>query len=683
MQINELSYCLIVYNIYVQCVVTAFGCGQRLVHFALEDHMPTLTPLIELDSDACCNCHVCITVCPVKFCNNGSTDHISLDSDQCLGCGACIAACPHNARYGIDDSPAWMELVRQRKPFIAFVAPSAVSNFPGQLGNLIGWLRSLGARKVIDVAFGAELSAWGYADHLKNNPGKPAITQPCPALVHYIEVYHPELLPNLVPVGSPVVHAIEYHRQNAPEDNALPLVFFSPCYAKKREFEREGRPVLNVTFASLRHLVDISGSRLESFPDGSFDNPDTGRAVLFPTPGGLAKSLLQWSPDLEDEIRVIEGPELTYPYLEGLADIRKRDLAPAVVDCLNCAHGCNVGPGSTDPEAHPDEREHFVARREREALGENNGTGGFADRLRKKRAKKSLSRWMEKYWTGDNTRAKYRDRSDLIRLRIPSDEELRELYASMGKTHAEDLLNCRACGYHSCRQMAVAVFNGLNKAENCHYFQRWDSECKLRRQAEREAEQKEIAHNEAMREIEDRLRGETYSLLEELRGEVRQMRESYSGNVRCFYDIEKAVNEAGEALKLFLTISRTIQSVSFQTGLLSLNASIEAARAGKFGKGFAVVADEVKHLAQVSDLEAEKIVPQMERMTEVFNRLSEITRELSEKVTMHMTAFAHMEEGLSNMASLWDTMEAESYHSRALPQPPPDNRDDTSQENDT
>ncbi len=67
--------------------------------------------------------------------------------------------------------------------------------------------------------------------------------------------------------------------------------------------------------------------------------------------------------------------------------------------------------------------------------------------------------------------------------------------------------------------------------------------------------------------------------------------------------IESTVNAMGEineSSKQIDKIIKVIDDIAFQTNLLSLNAAVEAARAGKYGKGFAVVADEVRNLASNS-----------------------------------------------------------------------------------
>lgn len=639
--------------------------------------MPQRSPLISVDADKCVNCHVCIAVCPVKFCNDGAGEHVLLDPDLCLGCGACIGACSHRARRGLDDADAWRGVLRDRKPFVAFLAPSAASSFPDLMNNLVGWLRSVGAAAVVDVSFGAELAVWGYLDHLRNNPDATVVAQPCPAIVSYVQMYRPELLDNLSPVGSPVAHAVELLRRERSDLAGLPLVFFSPCFAKKRELEEIELPVLNVTFASLANTLDRMGVDLSAIPPSKFDDPGAERAALFPNPGGLAKSIVRWRPELRDDIRVIEGTKLIYPYLDGLPESIERGSAPKIVDCLNCERGCNGGPGSVSPEAHADALEPLVAARARRletGFGNARDGSGWLDRVRRSLAKGGMRRRLNRVWRPDLARRKYRNWSARSKLRYPSHAELDAMYRSMGKFDPSDLFNCRACGYNNCEQMAVAIHNGLNRRGNCHYFQRWDSEQQLLAQAKRDEQVKERLHAMALREVEERLREQNERLLDSMRNHIANMRQSYAGNVKTFLEMEKAVDEAEGTLRHFLTISKTIQSVSFQTGLLSLNASIEAARAGKAGKGFAVVAEEVRRLADQSDAEADKIVPHMDKMKEVFNSLNERTQDLAVRVERHRNSFDEIETDLLRMTQLWETEYKRSEMTvRMLREPEPDN----------
>lgn len=168
-----------------------------------------LSKVVNVDKDLCVNCHRCIAVCPVKYCNDGSGDHVSIHEDLCIGCGECIDACTHGARKILDDFEKALYDLKRGERIVSIVAPAVAAVFPGNYLNLNGWLKSLGVAANFDVSFGAELTIKSYLEHIKTNKPKAVIAQPCPALVSYIEIYQPELIEYLAPADSPMMHTIK------------------------------------------------------------------------------------------------------------------------------------------------------------------------------------------------------------------------------------------------------------------------------------------------------------------------------------------------------------------------------------------------------------------------------------------------------------------------------------------
>lgn len=136
--------------------------------------------------------------------------------------------------------------------------------------------------------------------------------------------------------------------------------------------------------------------------------------------------------------------------------------------------------------------------------------------------------------------------------------------------------------------------------------------------------------------------GTTSHSLETARNTFKDFEQVSGGMAQILDQVQKhdaTIQEMGEMSRDIRKIIGLIQGISFQTGLLSLNAAIEAARAGQAGKGFSVVAGEVKKLAEEANQASEQIATQITGMltnvdkaleeADGINRFAEKTMEVS------------------------------------------------------
>ena len=433
------------------------GAGNRT---RVNQAVCRLATVVAVDERACVNCHKCISVCPVKLCNDASGDYVRVNSDLCIGCGRCLSACTHDARHGVDDTAAFFQDLQQKQPMVAVVAPSVVSNFPEHYLQLNGWLKSQGIEAIFDVSFGAELAAKTCAEHIRQEDPDFVIASPCPAIVTYLQIYQPDLLPYLAPADSPVVHTVKMISQNFPEYRGHRVVTLTPCFAKKREIDEAGVAGYNVTFDSLAHHFDCNSIDLNDYPEVPFLGPKAGEAILLPVPGGLAATMKQWVPNLEQVTRTVEGVGQVYDYLETLPQVLKdhRQDAPLLVDCLSCEYGCSLGPAANHRCVPPDTAAARIKKRhERIRSCENEDTH-------------SIDRRISPYWEPGLFVRHFRDLSGNVRLESPEPELKRRVFAAMLKYTDEDMFDCAACGYSCCDTMALAIHNRLNRPENCHHY---------------------------------------------------------------------------------------------------------------------------------------------------------------------------------------------------------------------
>ncbi|MCX7655161.1 MAG: methyl-accepting chemotaxis protein [Treponemataceae bacterium] len=627
--------------------------------------LPKQRPVIKVIEEKCVNCHRCISVCPAKMCNDGSGAYVKINSDLCLGCGSCITACTHGARIGIDDWEAFKSALKRGEKIVAIVAPAAASGFEGRYKKLAGFLQSLGVRAFFDVSFGAELTVYSYLQYKKKEKPTCIIAQPCPAIVSFIETYRPELIPLLAPVDSPMIHTFKMIRQFFPEYRDCKLAAISPCYAKRREFDAVGIGDYNVTFRSVHQYLQEDHLDLEHYPEVDFENPPAERAVLFSSPGGLMRTVARYIPDIAGKTRKIEGPEV-YHYFAHLGATIQAGEAPIfeLVDCLSCEMGCNGGPGTLNQGKNLDKVEKKIEDRAQKALQQY-------------RNQRKLLTTIKRFWEPRLYLRRYIDRSSLFKnaIREPDTSFIARINRETYKESERDILNYGACGYNSCEQMAVAIFNGLNKPENCRHYmekeirrlhamykeslsQMLQEFCQrsiqtLQQKAGPIDELNEVSSvlhsfvKESSRTIIEMVENITHihTLVQDTLSTSEHLMYSSEENREHIQGISRLMESIAQRSVTILEASTVIEDIAHQTNLLAINAAIEAAHAGSLGKGFAVVATEIKKLAEHVATQATSI----SRFLQEIKNLIDQTKEKSEKTNESFAVvFSRMQELMEN-----------------------------------
>ena len=340
--------------------VTASAFEGFKPEFAIDDSAPHLVR----DNNKCILCRRCIAVCNQQFVgilgandrgidtNVGQAFKLNLNDTPCISCGQCTVVCPTGALTEKDDTEqVWAALADSSKHVVMMTAPAVRAALgeefgmpigTGVEGKMVASLRRLGADKVFDIDFGADVTiveeATELLNRVKNGGVLPMITSCSPGWVRFCEQYYPNEIDHLSSCKSPMqmtgaIIKTWYAEKEGIDLKDIYVVAVMPCTAKKYEIKREDQNAagvpdvdVSITTRELARMIKRQGLNFVNLPDEEFDNPlgeDTGAAVIFGTTGGVMEAALRTA---NDWLTGNDNTEIVYEAVRGNKALKEATL---------------------------------------------------------------------------------------------------------------------------------------------------------------------------------------------------------------------------------------------------------------------------------------------------------------------------------------------------------------------
>ena len=385
---------------------------------------------LRLKKSNCKNCYKCIRHCPVKSIRfSGNQAHII--GNECILCGQCFVVCPQNAKEIVDETEKVKVMLQGAELVYVSLAPSFIANYDGVgISAMREALKKLGFAGVEETAVGATIVKNEYERILREEKRDVVISSCCHSVNLLIQKYFPSEISMLADVLSPMQAHCSDIKKRFP---GAKTVFIGPCLAKKDEAEHyAGICDAVLTFEELSAWLEEEKIELRQ----EIDSNEQSRARFFPTTGGILKTMQRNEPGYS--YLAIDGIENC---IAALRDIESGKIHKCFVEMSACAGSCIGGPVM--------EKYHRAPVKDYMAVAQYAGSRDFnvrqPDMVELKKQFEPIER----------------------RSQQPSDSEISDILRQMGKFKPSDELNCGSCGYDTCREKAVAIYQGKAEISMC------------------------------------------------------------------------------------------------------------------------------------------------------------------------------------------------------------------------
>ena len=388
---------------------------------------------LTLKKSNCKNCYKCIRHCPVKAIRF-SANQAHIIGNECILCGQCFVVCPQNAKEIVDSTEKVRVLLQTGDPVVVSLAPSFIANYKGiGIASMRRALLKLGFAGVEETALGATIVKNEYERMLREESRDIVISSCCHSINLLIQKYFPAELEYLADVMSPMQAHCADIKKRMPNAKT---VFIGPCVAKKDEADYyEGLVDAVMTFEELTRWFKEERITLEP----ELDQTEESRARFFPTTGGVLKTMAQDAPGYR--YLAIDGVENC---IAALKDIENGKIHKCFIEMSACVGSCVNGPIMEKYDRSPVHDYISVA----EYAGERDFQVEQPSPMGLKKTFSMIER----------------------KLEMPSEHEIMTVLRQMGKFKTSDELNCGSCGYNSCREKAIAIWQGKAEPSMCLPF---------------------------------------------------------------------------------------------------------------------------------------------------------------------------------------------------------------------
>lgn len=389
--------------------------------------------VLVLNGNNCKNCYKCLRECHVKAIKM-ENEKAKIIPELCILCDRCINSCPNHAKSVIDNTDDVKTLLKTKKVVLS-VAPSFIANFNvSDFETFRSAAKELGFYEAEETSIGAYYVTKQYKKDLEEHKHVNYITSSCPAVVRLIQLYYPSALKYLAQVDSPMVAHAKIIKEKYGSEVAI--VFVGPCIAKKREAFESKLIDYVLTFPEINQLFEEKNIKFTSAPN-PIEDAHENKARYYSVTRGIIKSFDSFVDGYE--YLAADGYNAIKEILENIDQIKGVFLEMDL-----CDFSCVSGPCTLN----------------------SSSSGGPIKAVEIVRSYAKTKAQIDKK-TYDHIDLRKNYSQIPVPLKTPTEEQTRAILARIGKSRPEDELNCRGCGYNTCREKAIAVFNNMADEEYC------------------------------------------------------------------------------------------------------------------------------------------------------------------------------------------------------------------------